>query len=224
MNITTSIVDIGHGLDQNGGLGVLNFAVLATADTGETFRFEVSQIGGNYPPPAGEAYTAAELTAIAETVAADRDAHTAARTRLESMLLKPLVYTPPPVHVPTDAERKQAWADQIDSRIAYVYSRYTRFQLEYELREAAALTFKQAGYTGQPDELVARFARNKSIANNVAADLILVQSTQLRGAVRALGNLRMDKYLVTDAVTLTAAQTSFETTMAAVDAIDRSLA
>src|SRR6185503_8347666 len=168
MNITTSIVDIGHGLDEHGVLGVLNFAVLATADTGETCRCDVSQIGGEYPPPTtprtpvmapimapvmepimepvmeditepvigqvlgedgelheqiigtkvvgqrqigerqvGEkivgyqgGYTEAELLAIAETVAVTRDAHTAARSRLETMLAKPFVYTPPPVHVP----------------------------------------------------------------------------------------------------------------------------
>jgi len=302
MNITTSIVDIGHGLDEHGVLGVLNFAVLATADTGETCRCDVSQIGGEYPPPTtprtpvmapimapvmepimepvmeditepvigqvlgedgelheqiigtkvvgqrqigerqvgerqvgerqvGEkivgyqgGYTEAELLAIAETVAVTRDAHTAARSRLETMLAKPFVYTPPPVHVPTDAERKQAMSDQIDSRIAYVYSRYTRFQLEYELREAAAKAYKDAGYSGTPDELVKRFADNKELPYNVATDLILTQANQLRGAVRALGTLRMDKYLVTDAATIQEAAAAFDTTTAAVDAIDRSLA
>lgn len=302
MTITTNIVDIGHGLDQNGNLGVLNFAVLATADSGETARYEVSQIGGSYPPPAtprtpimepvmapvmepimepimedvtepvmgmvlgedgelheqvigtkvvgqrqvgerqvgerqigeqqvGEqivgyqgGYTKEELLVIADSVATARDAYAQAQSRLETMLLKPLVFVPPPVHVPTDAETKQAWADAIDSRVAFVYQRYTRFQVEYEGREAAALAFKTAGYVGDPTSKVTRFADNTGMTYQAATDLILAQAANLRSAVDALGNLRMDKYKVTRAATLAEAQAALDAIMLAVDAIDRSLA
>lgn len=52
MNITTTIGNIGHGLDQNGKLAVVSFTVVATADTGESLPFDVCELGGDYPPPA----------------------------------------------------------------------------------------------------------------------------------------------------------------------------
>jgi len=230
MNITTSIIDLGAGLDEHGNLAVVNFTVLASAESGETVRYDVSQMGGSYPQPANPridgqgGYTQDELLAIADSIAIAKNAYGLATARLESMLIVPVVPAPPPVHVPTDAERKKALADQIDSYVAYVYSRYTRFQMEYELREAAANAFKAAGYAGQPDDLITRFATNTGMTLPAATDLILAQSANLRGAVKSLGNLRMDKYLVLNAATFEAAQASFDATMAAIGVIDRSLA
>lgn len=257
MNITTAIVGIGHGLDENGNLGVLNFAVLASADSGEQFRLEVSQIGGSYPPPAtprtpitepvvetvtgddgephevvtGEkivgysgGYTPEELATIAEGVAQQRGAHAAAASRLESENLKPFAYTPPAPHVPTDAERKQMMADAIDSRIKFIYNRFMAFRMEYELREAAANAFKSGGYAGEPDDLVKRFADNIGMSYSSATDLILSQSANLRNAIPSLGNLRMDKYLVLKAPTLSDAHVAYEATMSSIDVIDGSLA
>lgn len=302
MSITTSIIDLGAGLDENGNLAVVNFTVLSTASSGEADRYDVSQMGGTYPPPAtprtpimapimepvmepimepvmeditepvtaivlgddgelheqvigtkvvgqrqvgerqvgerqigerqvGEkivgyqgGYTQEELLAIADSIAVAKNAYTLARARLESMLLVPVIPALPPVHVPTEAERKQLLADQIDNRVKFIYNRFMAFRMEYELREAAAVAFKNGGYAGQPDALIKRFADNIGMGYQAATDLVLVQSANLRNAIPALGNLRMDKYLVTRAATLEAAQSAFDTTMAAIDAIDRSLA
>lgn len=284
MNITTTIENIGHGLDENDKLAVISFVVVACADTGESLRFDVCQIGGDFPPPAtprtpitepvmepvmenitepvmelvpdeagemhevptgeekivgqrqvGErqvgtktvgylgGYTAEELALIVDDVAQRRGAHQEATVQLEVQLFKAPVFTLPEVHVPTDAERKQMLADMIDNRVKFIYSRFMAFRMEYELREAAALAFKNAGYSGQPDALVKRFADNIGMGYKAAADLILSQSANLRNAIPALGNLRMDKYLVTGAATLAAAQIAYDATMSAIDVIDASL-
>lgn len=246
MNITTIIENIGYGLDAERKLGLLNFTVKASAEGVAPVLLDVSKIGGDFPPPAigqvelsippsvegepattmqvwGE-YTPEEIAAIADAVAQERGAYTEACSRLEQANLPPLVYTPPPEHVPTDTERKQLLADTIDNRVKFIYNRFMAFRMEYELREAAALAFKSSGYAGQPDALVKRFADNSGMGYQAATDLILAQSANLRNAIPALGNLRMDKYLVTRAATLAAAQAAFDATMTAIDAIDRGLA
>lgn len=168
-------------------------------------------------------YTDEEVAAFAEQLAQERNAYVTLQLRLENMAIVPLEYVPPPVHVPTDADRKKDWADQIDSYVAFVYGRYTRFQLEYELREAAAQAYKNAGYSGQADDMIVRFATNTGLSSQAATDLILSQSANLRGAVRALGNLRMDKYKVIGAATLELAESQFDVTMSAIKTVDESL-
>jgi len=283
MNINTAIVDVAHGLDERGNLGVLNFAVLATSDSGESYRFEVSRIGGTYPPPAdprtpvtepvmgptmepilepvfedrlgedgemhavmvgerqvgerqigehqvGErivgytgGYTPEELAAIAATVAEECGAHIAARSKMETMLTVSFIPAPPPVDIPTDDERKQMLADQIDGKVAYIYRQFTRFQVEYELREAAARAYKEAGYTGPLGPLVADYAESSGMSNQQAADATIYMADQLRAALPQLGVLRMRKNRVQRAATLSDAQNEFQAIMADIEQIERGL-
>lgn len=169
-------------------------------------------------------YTPEELLAIAETVATARGAYAEAEAQLAVLLFTPPVFVPLPVHVPTNDERKQLLADTIDNRVKFIYNRFMAFRMEYELREGAANAYKSAGYSGEPGDLVKRFADNIGTSYRAATDLILSQSANLRSAIPQLGNLRMDKYLVLKADSLESAQAAYDTTMSAIDAIDASLA
>lgn len=115
-----------------------------------------------------------------------------------------------PSNTLTDAEKKAIWVTQIDNTIASVYNQFTRFQMEYELRENAALAYRAGGYTGEPTVWIKSFADNTSITYKQCTDLVLSQAAKLRGAVALLGQLRMDKYKVLTAPTLEDAQIAFD--------------
>lgn len=285
MNITTTIENIGHGLDENDKLAVVSFTVVAQADTRESLRFDVCEISTDFPPPAtprapitepvtepvmenitepvmelvpdetgemhevptgeekivgqrqvGErevgtkivgysgGYTVEELADIVDSIAQRRNAHAEASSRLESQHMKPFTPVPLPVHVPTDAERKQQRADFINDRVKAIYARFMDLRMEYELREAEAQAFKAGGYSGEPGALVKGFADNAGMTYRAAADLTLTQAAGLRSAIPALGNLRMKKYAVTAAATMEEAQAVFDEALAAIDAIEAGLA
>ena len=94
------------------------------------------------------------------------------------------------------AERRQALVESIDNACAAVYTRVGRFAEEYKEREAQALAYKAAGYTGAVPRQVAAFSTPAGVTPTYATDLILSQAAQLRGALSALGELRMRKYEV----------------------------
>lgn len=292
MNITTKIINIGAGLAEDDSIAVLNFTVVATADSGETTSLDVSQVGGAHPPPAtprtavkepvmepimepvmepimepvyevqtgedgeprkvqtgeqqvgerqvGETkigerqvgekivgyeggYTQGELMMIAETVADERNARAEAEAQLRASIPLPSPYTPLPVHEPNDDERKQMMAAQIDGTVAYIYSQFTRFQVEYELREAAARNFKAAGYTGTPDPLVADYAESSGMTNQQAADATIYMADQLRAALPQLGILRMRKNRVLRAATMDEARAEYQAIADDIEQIQRGL-
>lgn len=94
------------------------------------------------------------------------------------------------------AERRQALADSIDAACAAIYTRVGRFAEEYKEREAQALAYQAAGYAGAVPRQVAAFATPAGVTPTYATDLILSQAAQLRGALSALGELRMRKHEV----------------------------
>jgi hypothetical protein len=114
-------------------------------------------------------------------------------------------------------------AGEIDDAVAAVYSRFTRFAQEYETRETQAKAFKDAGYAGAVPRQVQAFATPAGKTATQAADLIIAQATQLRGALDDLGALRMRKYEVLGAATDAAARTALSEILAAVAAIDAAL-
>lgn len=103
-----------------------------------------------------------------------------------------LILTPPPAL--TLDQIKAALAARIDGDIAAIYSRWTRFESEYKEREWAAVTFKNAGYAGDPGIWVSAFATAAGKTNQEAADIIVAQADSLRSALAALGAQRMRKY------------------------------
>ena len=110
-------------------------------------------------------------------------------------------------------------AASIDDAVAAIYARYNRFQSEYTEREAQAQAYKDAGYTGEMPQQVAAFATPANKTGKQAADIILMQAAQLRGALAQLGVLRMRKYEVLMCTSVTDAQTKAATILAAVQQI-----
>ena len=96
---------------------------------------------------------------------------------------------------------RAALATAIDEAVAAIYSRFTRFQLEYTERESQAQAYKDAGYTGPVPPRVAEFATPAGMPAQAATDLILAQAVNLRAAQGALSALRMRKYEVLRAAT-----------------------
>jgi hypothetical protein len=95
-----------------------------------------------------------------------------------------------PVVYPTAAELSA----RIDAQVAEIYSNWTRFEAEYVFREAAAIKYRDAGYTGEAGVWISAFATAAGLDLRAACDLILLQSANLRAAQETLGALRMRKY------------------------------
>ncbi len=87
-------------------------------------------------------------------------------------------------------------ARMIDEAAASIYSRFTRFDQEYVVREEQALAYRAAGYAGEVPRQVAAFAAPAGLPAQQAADTILSQAAMLRGAIEQLGEMRMRKYEV----------------------------
>ena len=118
---------------------------------------------------------------------------------------------------------RAALATAIDESVAAIYSRFTRFQLEYTEREAQAQAFKDAGYTGTVPPRVAEFATHAGMPAQAATDLILQQAVNLRTAQGELSALRMRKYEVLRAATDTQAQALAAEILAGVEAVGRAV-
>jgi len=132
-----------------------------------------------------------------------------------------LVHSPRPG--PSLDDIKSSLVNSIDNMVATVYSSWTRFQAEYEQREAAAQAFKDAGYTGNASVWVSAFATSAGKTLREAADLILAQSVSLRGALATLGALRMRKYEVLAAESESAARAAYDDIATAIEAAAASI-
>lgn len=117
----------------------------------------------------------------------------------------PAESTPEPLP-PTLPALKAALIAGVDDMIGSIYYRFTRFETEYLQREAAARTFRAAGYTGDAGVWVTAFASNAGISAAQGSDVIISQADTLRAALVQLGALRMRKYSIAAAATAEAAQ------------------
>lgn len=124
---------------------------------------------------------------------------------------------------PETAVDKEDLVASIDDAVAAIYARYNRFQAEYTEREAQAQDYKNAGYTGDVPVQVAAFATPAGKTGQQAADIILSQAAQLRGALSQLGVLRMRKYEVLAAPDAAAAQAIADAILGAVAQIGSAL-
>ncbi len=82
----------------------------------------------------------------------------------------------------------------IDDAAAAEAMKWTRFAEEYKEREAAAIAYKEAGYTGDVSIYITSFSEPAGITNQAAADLILKQADDLRSLQSQLAAERMRKY------------------------------
>lgn len=125
-----------------------------------------------------------------------------------------------PPSAPELAELRATLAASVDNHIAGLYTRWTRFQAEYEKREQAARAFKAAGYSGDPGPYVSRFAQNTGYSTNQAANIIIAQADAMYAALEILGALRMDKYIILASDDLTAQATHDQIIAAANAAVE----
>ena len=112
---------------------------------------------------------------------------------------------------------------QIDAAVLAVYDRPMSLSAEYESREKAAEDYKAAGYTGTVPARLAGFATPSGMTAKAAADLVLYQAAQMRGALDALGDLRMRKYEVQRATTQVEAAAAFTNIMARISSVTAAL-
>ena len=84
--------------------------------------------------------------------------------------------------------------DSIDDTAANISSRWTRFAEEYKEREAAAIAFKEANFTGEVSVYISSFATVAGLDNQSASLLILQQAEKLRALQQQLAVQRMRKY------------------------------
>lgn len=122
-----------------------------------------------------------------------------------------------------DAAKRAELCARIDAAVAAIYAGFGRFEAEYTLREQQAKAFKAAGYKGDVPVQVAAFATPAGKTPREAADIIIAQSEQLRGALSQLGVLRMRKYEVMQAADLGKAQAVADEVLAAIAAIGQAL-
>ena len=84
--------------------------------------------------------------------------------------------------------------DSIDDTAANISARWTRFAEEYKEREAAAIAFKEANFTGEVSVYISSFATVAGLDNQSASLLILQQAEKLRALQQQLAVQRMRKY------------------------------
>lgn len=125
--------------------------------------------------------------------------------------------------IKTFPEIKIDLVNKIDDYISNIYNKFTRFALEYENREAAARAFKAANYEGEASLWVTAFATNAGVSVPLAADIIIEQSDQLRGALVQLGAIRMRKYGINTAVNEVAATELYDDIIASANLVASAL-
>lgn len=92
--------------------------------------------------------------------------------------------------------------DLIDSTSFSILSKWTRFTEEYEIAEAQAKAFKDAGYQGECGVYITSYAEPEGISNQEATDIILAQADSLRTLQIQLREQRMRKRLLLDCATI----------------------
>jgi hypothetical protein len=252
MAITTEVSSITTMLDARRNLEMISFIVVAwDSYSKEKYELPVVKLGGlptpeagltqipDPRPPNGEEpqmievslpYTQGEIDRIVEAVITEQNARERAAGFLQVKLVNPAnphggyPMMPSPVPPATDWECKAVWIRQVDNSVAAVFSKWTRFQMEYEQREKAALAFKNSGYAGAPSLWITSFAEPVGLSNRVATDLILAQAQRLRKAIEQLGVQRMSKYRILNAASIAEAETEFNMIINAVIQIDTGLA
>ncbi|MCG6410505.1 hypothetical protein K6U17_14885 [Vibrio fluvialis] len=92
------------------------------------------------------------------------------------------------------ADTLKASKASIDNTSSAIAQQWTRFSEEYLEREAQALAFKQAGYTGECGNYVTMYSTRANKTEQEATDIILQQADGLRALQEQLASERMRKY------------------------------
>ena len=220
MEVVFNVTDITP--TYNGSdLTLLAFTITATDGTNSSNQRVIYD--GHFPAPTDPTagYLGAEMLNLCEGLSDELNVKS--HLTMQILSSRTPMYTPPVVPVMSDDEKKTLWMSQIDANAALVYNQFTRFDVEYEQREAAAKAYKDAGYTGDPTVWLTAFADSNGISYQMCADLILSQAATLRAAVVQLGVLRMNKYKVKNAATIEEADQQFHSIINDIATLARSL-
>ena len=123
----------------------------------------------------------------------------------------------------TEAEQRKLWVTSVDDTIALMIFKFTRFQMPYEKREAAAIAYRDSGYTIDPTIWITRFADNNGLAYPDACERILAQAEAYRIGLEQLEAFRMDKYQIERAPTQKLAREAYNAIMANAQAVYEAL-
>lgn len=98
-------------------------------------------------------------------------------------------------------------ATAIEDTVLTVFSKPNTLRAVYLIREAEAQAYFDAGYTGTPGDLLAKFAEagyatGETVDYAAATDRVLAQALAFRAAEPKLENLRMRKYEILRAATV----------------------
>lgn len=106
----------------------------------------------------------------------------------------------------TEAEREEqartatreasALTDKVTAAVYARLANLSVFMYGYQHREAAALTYRDAGYEGEQVGWVTSFAEAAGMPYKVAVDLIIKQGEEMREAVYEIERLHMGKYRI----------------------------
>lgn len=117
-------------------------------------------------------------------------------------------------------------ADQIDDAVARICAKPQRFVKEYEEREAQARAYineAEALPPGSPlppaPPRIAAFAKSSGLSEHVAGRLTIAQADGLRSALGQLADLRMRKYEIKRAPSVSAMQAVFDEIMAEINKV-----
>lgn len=116
-----------------------------------------------------------------------------------------------------------AACEAIDSAVLAIYKRPTSLAEEYKGREADALVYKAANYTGVVPARVYGFATPAQLTAQEATDRILLQATQYRDALGQLSDLRMQTYAVMNASSDVDSKSIADNTLAVIASIAAAL-
>jgi hypothetical protein len=222
--MTRTVTDVNAAID-GGRIVKMTFNAVVQDDAGGHAAMPITTTGpfpilANDPSPA-------DLEAIALEIAGDDagmfpylEAQLAARAATPA----PPPVSPAPPPAVTEAEQRQLWMKEVDDTIAAIITHVTRFQIGYELREAAALAYKQGGYRGTPSIWVVGYAQNYQLDYRTAANIILTQAAGMRDALEQLDAVqRMRKYSIANAATFEEARAIFLDILANVRTIQQAI-
>jgi len=135
----------------------------------------------------------------------------------------PLATAVAPAPALTDAEQRKLWVSAVDDTIAVMMFKFTRFQMGYVKREAAAIAYRDSGYTIDPTIWITRFADNNRLSYPDACERILTQAEAYRVGLEQLEAFRMDKYQIERAPTQKVAREAYNAIMANAQAVYEAL-
>lgn len=219
--ISNSVSNIKPVLNSVGFLTGLEFVALSKDESDGEIRQTEIKFTCAIDPNEDGVFDQKELEAFA--VASPEAAHAFVVMRAELLNRKVPVFVPPVIPELTLDQHKQGFMARVDNFVGNVTTKYTRFQMGYVQREAAAQAYVESNFEIAPTIWITSFADRARIPYTQAAQIILTQASALRHGVEVLEDLRMRKYEIQYAATRENAEAIFTDIMKAIDNVEKEL-